>query len=164
MKIASGAILAIGICLIAGCAPASNTGIAGHPAITDGDTLRFADTRVRIDGIDAPEAGQMCLYTDGTEWACGSAATEALVELIANHEVSCESLGTDRYDRVIGRCSVDQVDIGEWMVRSGWALAYRRYSMDYVDEEAQAEATSVGVWQGTFQTPWDWRAAQREAD
>ncbi len=32
------------------------------------------------------------------------------------------------------------------MVLQGMALAYRRYSLDYVDEEADAQAVRRGIW------------------
>jgi len=43
------------------------------------------------------------------------------------------------------------------MVRRGWALSYRRYSSDYVDEEAVARGRGVGMWAGEFVEPWEWR-------
>ena len=43
------------------------------------------------------------------------------------------------------------------MVRSGWALAYLRYSRDYVEEEAAARADRAGIHRGEFIAPWDWR-------
>ncbi len=53
--------------------------------------------------------------------------------------MTCEDLGRDRYKRIIGRCTVADEDMGEWMVSEGLALAYRRYSLDYVDQEADAK-------------------------
>ena len=47
------------------------------------------------------------------------------------------------------------------MVRQGWALAYRRYSKDYVDEEAAARQARVGMWRGEFVPPWEWRKGTR---
>jgi hypothetical protein len=44
-------------------------------------------------------------------------------------------------------------------VSAGWALAYRRYSRDYVDAENEARKANRGMWRGTFVKPWDWRAA-----
>ncbi len=41
------------------------------------------------------------------------------------------------------------------------ALAYRRYSLDYVDEEADAQAAWRGVWAGEFVKPWEWRRGKR---
>ncbi len=75
--------------------------------------------------------------------------------------VTCEDLGRDRYKRIIGRCTVAGVDLGEWMVLQGLALAYRRYSLDYVDEEANAQAARCGIWAGEFVKPWEWRRGKR---
>ncbi len=47
------------------------------------------------------------------------------------------------------------------MVSQGWALAYRRYSLDYVDEEADAQAARRGIWAGEFVRPWEWRRGER---
>ncbi len=47
------------------------------------------------------------------------------------------------------------------MVSQGLALAYRRYSLDYVDEEADARAVRRGIWAGEFMKPWEWRRGKR---
>lgn len=51
--------------------------------------------------------------------------------------------------------------MGRWLVSAGHALAFRRYSLDYVADEEQAQAAKRGVWQGQFVPPWDWRKAER---
>ena len=95
--------------------------------------------RARLHGIDAPEKRQSCV-TDGREWACGEAATDAVKALVHGWEVSCESIDVDRYGRTVGRCEAGGKDIGDEMVKLGWALAYRRYSRDYVGQERAAKA------------------------
>ncbi len=40
-------------------------------------------------------------------------------------------------------------------------LAYRRYSLDYVDQEAEAQAARRGIWAGEFVKPWEWRQGKR---
>ena len=56
---------------------------------------------------------------------------------------------------MIGKCSVQGEGIEAWMVESGWALAYRRYSLEYVDEEEEAQDARVGLWRGEFVPPWE---------
>ncbi len=51
--------------------------------------------------------------------------------------------------------------MGEWLVREGLALAYRRYSLDYVDEKADAQAARRGIWASEFVPPWEWRRGKR---
>ncbi len=128
--------LTIALCLLATPALADVTGPA---RVIDGDTLEVQGQRIRLHGIDAPESRQLCRL-DGEPWQCGKDAANALVDKIARRPVTCEDLGRDTYDRIIGRCAVAGEDIESWMVSQGWALAYRRYSLDYVDEEADAQA------------------------
>jgi len=46
-------------------------------------------------------------------------------------------------------------------VREGWAVAYRHFSQDYVDEEEIAKRNRAGIWQGKFEMPWRWRERMR---
>ncbi len=126
----------------------------------DGDTIEVHGQRIRLHGIDAPESLQVC-RRDGKPWQCGKDAANALADKINRRPVTCEDLGRDRYKRVIGRCTVAGEDLEEWLVSQGWALAYRRYSLDYVDEEADAQAARRGIWAGEFVKPWEWRRGKR---
>jgi hypothetical protein len=49
-------------------------------------------------------------------------------------------------------------DVNHWLVTQGWAVAYRRYSADYLAAEDVAHAAGVGIWSGSFDMPWDYRA------
>ena len=137
--------------------PATPSVIAGRASVIDGDTIEVHGQRVRLHGIDAPESGQTCDDADGQPYRCGQRAASALDDLIAGRPVSCEQRDVDRYGRIVAVCAAAGVDVAEAMVREGWALAYRQYSTDYVDEEAQAEAEGAGMWAGTFVAPWDFR-------
>ncbi len=136
--------------------------VTGPARVIDGDTLEIQGERIRLHGIDAPESRQLCRL-DGQPWQCGKNATNALAEKIARRSVTCEDLGRDRYKRIIARCAVAGEDIESWMVQQGLALAYRRYSLDYVDEEADAQAARRGIWASEFVKPWEWRRGKRIA-
>ena len=126
--------------------------------ITDGDSLRSGDIRIRLHGIDAPEMRQMCDH-NGT-YACGRAAKAYLASFLEDGAtVRCDHLDTDRYKRLVMRCYHRGIDISAAMVRAGWALAYRRYAKDYIADEQEAKAAKRGLWAGTFQTPEAWRRA-----
>jgi endonuclease YncB( thermonuclease family) len=133
----------------------------GHPAITDGDTIKIGDTRIRLHGIDTPEAKQTCQTQNGSVYRCGDMATFALAALIEKHWVTCSQTDKDRYGRVVAVCFTGPVNLNAEMVRSGWALAYRKYSNDYVSQEDSAKAAKVGLWQGKFEKPWEWRSGKR---
>jgi endonuclease YncB( thermonuclease family) len=133
--------------------------LTGSATIIDGDTIIVAGERVRLHGIDAPELDQT-FWWQGRQLACGTMALAALEALTAGVRLRCEAMERDRYDRLIAKCfSPNGVDVGRRLVSSGWALAYRRYSMDYVDAEDEARRARRGMWRGTFVKPWEWRAA-----
>ncbi len=149
--------LTIALCLLATPALAD---VAGTASVIDGDTLEVHGQRIRLHGIDAPESRQLCRL-DGKPWQCGKDAANALADKIARRPVTCEDLGRDRYKRIIARCTVADEDLEKWMVLQGWALAYRRYSLDYVEEEAEAHAARRGIWASEFVKPWEWRRGKR---
>jgi len=142
-------------------AHASQPDIVGVASVTDGDSIVIHGQRIRLHGIDAPESGQTC-ELDGTPWRCGQKASLALSDRIGRNTVRCEHLGTDRYRRIIGRCWEGATDLNAWMVEQGWAVAYLRYSREYARQEEAAKNAKRGIWAGTFDMPWEWRAARRK--
>ena len=128
--------------------------------VTDGDTIKTGKVRIRLHGIDAPEIKQTCVLNQ-TTWKCGVQSRAALIEFIGYKEVSCETEEKDRYGRFIAICTAGSVNLNAMMVRKGWALAYRKYSKKYVDEELFAKTGKLGLWEGTFVRPWEWRRGRR---
>jgi endonuclease YncB( thermonuclease family) len=129
----------------------------GVPRVVDGDTLVIGSTHVRLEGIDSPETDQVCLNANSVRWTCGIEARNQLAAHIAGREISCTSNGIDAYKRMLGRCRLADQDLNGWMVQSGWALAYIRYSSTYRHAEDDARTHQRGLWQGAFIAPWDWR-------
>ena len=127
----------------------------GQARVIDGDTLVVSGQHIRLDGIDAPETKQVC-QRDG-DWRCGLAATEALKALIGTSAVRCKGSTKDRYKRLIATCWVGSTNLNQDMVRSGWAVAYRRYSITYVPAEDEARGNKEGLWSSEFQMPWERR-------
>ena len=130
--------------------------IVGKAKVLDGDTIEISGRRIRLFGIDAPENGQTCTIKR-KPFRCDQAATSALADKIGAHVVECEPKDLDIYSRIVSVCFVEGEDINAWMVAKGWALAYRQYSRDYVSQEERASKAKLGMWQGEFELPWDWR-------
>ena len=133
------------------------TEIYGTPTIIDGDTIKILNNKIRLHGIDAPENNQKCIKNK-KKYNCGRIATEALIMKIGKKAIKClTKKKKDRYNRFIGVCFVEQDDLKKWMVKNGHAVAYRRYSKDYVLDEKFAKTNKIGVWSGTFLKPEKWR-------
>ena len=147
--------------LAAGAAVAAPDEVSGIPSITDGDSIRIGNLRIRIHGIDAPERRQLCRSAQGKNRHCGQASTHALVALVGRRAVRCLKRDIDRFGRLVAQCFAGGTDLGAEQVRQGWAVPYRRYSRAYVAEEDQARKARRGIWAGEFQMPWDWRRQNR---
>jgi endonuclease YncB( thermonuclease family) len=136
--------------------------ITGVPKIREGDQILMGNTRIRLGGIDAPSADQLCLNTKGERWTCGVAARDELIKYAENKSWTCHTRQTDRRGRLVARCEVDGEDIQKWLVRNGWALSYARFSHDYDADEKEAREAKAGMWQGAFIAPWDWRVRNKK--
>ena len=122
--------------------------LAAAPHVTDGDTIRIGDERIRLWGIDAPEMRQDCTMAGGTI-NIGRAARDHLEAVIGDREVACERVDTDRYGRTVARCSAGGLDLGAMMVVDGWAWDYPEYSHGaYAAQQVAAEAAGAGLWAG----------------
>jgi endonuclease YncB( thermonuclease family) len=136
--------------------------ITGIPKIREADTVQIGANHIRLGGIDAPSADQLCINNSGARWTCGVAARDELIKHAGNKSWTCHVRQTDRRGRQISRCEVDGEDIQKWLVRSGWALSYAHLSHDYDADEAAARAAKAGMWQGAFIAPWDWRVRNKK--
>ena len=128
--------------------------------IIDGDSLKRHQKRYRIQGIDAPELKQLC-WIDDQPWSCGEAAGDYLRSIQGREGLFCIKVDEDRYRRDIIKCSVQTndgiKDVGSIMVEEGYALAYRQYSKEYIEEEKRAKDMKKGIWKSRFIYPWEWR-------
>ena len=139
--------------------------IIGFPKIIDGDSIHIKSYKIRLEGIDAPEMKQKCkkpyleimFFTFQKDYNCGQVSKKKLFQKIGNKPVKCILLGKDRYKRYLAKCFKGTVNLNRWMVRNGYAIAYRKYSKKYVPDENFAKEEKIGLWGGTFIKPEKWR-------
>ena len=136
----------------------SNTSLGDSLRVVDGDTIVLNGEKIRFSGIDTPELKQTCLK-DGQKVPCGMNAKSLLAEKIGDTTVECIREGKDAYKRTLAECFVDGESLSKFLVRSGYAFAYRKYSTKFIKDEEFAKANKLGMWAMTFQYPWDYRKA-----
>lgn len=141
-------------------ASASAENIIGQASVIDGDTIEIQGQRIRLYGIDAVESGQHCVR-GGAVWYCGRDSAFALADRIGRAAIDCRGREFDRYGRLVAVCFKGAEDLNRWMVEQGWAVAYRRYGMDYAAAEDAARAAGRGLWSASFEMPWEWRKKNR---
>ena len=135
--------------------------LIGSASVIDGDTIKIRGQLIRLFGIDAPETSQLCVKPNGERWRCGQQASLALADRIGRAIIRCEQRDVDRYGRMVAVCFKDAEDLDRWMVANGGAVAFRRYSLDYVADEDIARQNRINIWSGEIDMPWDWRVKHR---
>jgi endonuclease YncB( thermonuclease family) len=106
--------------------------------------MRFSATQES----DSIEKGPLCAVELGRGQECGRPWWPT---------IRCEHRDVDRYGRVVAVCFGGSEELNRWMVANGWAVAFRRYSLDYVADEDTARRNRTNIWSGAFDMPWDWR-------
>ena len=124
--------------------------------IVDGDTIHLNGEKIRFTGIDTPELKQSCLK-EGIKDLCGVTAKQILIDKIGINDVECISEGKDQYKRTLAECFVNNESLSSYLVRSGYAFAYRRYSKKFVADEDFARINKIGMWSMEFDYPWNYR-------
>ena len=134
--------------------------IKGKARIIDGDTIHIEKNKIRLYGIDAPEINQTCTINK-IIWECGIESSQALESIVSEEEVRCEIVDIDQYKRFVAICFVKNINLSQHMVQNGWAVAYRYYSDDFINDEKIAEKNKASIWQGKFLDPYLFRKQQK---
>ena len=134
----------------------SNIVSAKSLRVIDGDTIILNGEKIRFSGIDTPELRQTCLK-DNEQVSCGMLAKMLLVKKIGNNTPICIGKKKDFYKRTLAECFVNGESLSKFLVRSGYAFAYRKYSKKFINDEEFAKKNNMGMWSMNFEYPWDWR-------
>jgi endonuclease YncB( thermonuclease family) len=154
--------LIVSLIVIASCSAGRCDELVGQASVIDGDTLEIHGTRIRLWGIDAPDSTQLCRGEDSLQHRCGAKPANDLDGFIARRTVNCVPVSLDQYGRTVSSCTVGEVDLGKWLVRSGLALDWPRYSRRrYEAVQRDAERAGRGIWSGSYVEPWLYRACIR---
>lgn len=134
----------------------AQTVVRGQASVIDGDTLDIHGQRIRLHGVDAPESSQLC-YLNGKGWQCGKASAWELAKKTQGKTVSCQVKDKDRYGRLVADCLVNGRSVNAQQVEEGWALAYAKYSKDFIAHQERAKAARRGIWSSQWTSPEQFR-------
>ena len=139
------------------CAPPATAAEFNGPArVVDPGTIEIGGTAIRLFGLTAPSADQICVR-GGTPWRCGQEAGWALAERLERHWALCDVRTTDPSGRSAAVCYLggrNGIDVNAWMIEHGWALAHAE-APDYAALERTARQAGIGLWSGKLGAPPD---------
>ena len=136
-----------------------NNSFADSLRVVDGDTIVLNGEKIRFSGIDTPELKQTCMNGDEKVF-CGKSAKMLLIKKIGNETPKCISEGKDAYKRILAECFINGESLSAFLVRSGYAFAYRKYSKKFIEDEEFAKENKFGMWSMEFEYPWNFRKTQ----
>ena len=137
--------------------------VKGQAKALSGDTMLIGDSRIVLNGIEAPEMRQSCRTRRGRRWDCGRSALNALRRITGYETVVCTVVRTDAAGRKTSDCLIGEKNIAEELVRDGHVFALSGLFSGYGGEEEEAKSTGRGVWQGKAQLPSEYRAERWES-
>ena len=129
--------------------------------VADGDTITVMDQqkntyKIRLQGIDAPEKKQ----------AFGEKSKQSLHDLVHGKQVRIEYDKDDKYGRIVGKITLDDLDICLQQLVLGMAWHYKKYQNEqsvadrvvYNDAELKSKSLKLGLWADETPTPpWEFR-------
>ena len=133
-----------------------NPSFADDLKVVDGDTIVLNGEKIRFSGIDTPELKQTCM-NESQKVYCGMFAKMLLIKKIGNKTPKCIREGKDAYKRTLAECFINGESLSAFLVRSGYAFAYRKYSKKFIEDEEFAKKNKLGMWSMKFEYPWNFR-------
>jgi len=124
--------------------------------VIDGDTVELNNIngtfKLRLSDVDAPERNQ----------AFGKKSRRALAKLCKGNSIRINTiiLGTDKYNRYLGKLQCNHVDASLYLAEHGFAWHNEKYSNDPVIKNAAflAREKRLGLWRAKKPIPpWVWR-------
>jgi endonuclease YncB( thermonuclease family) len=133
--------------------------ISGKAFIIDGDSIRIGEKEIRLKNIDAPEYFQKCFNKSNKKYNCGQVSKKYLISLTKNKDLNCYFENKDFYNRYLAICKMDNININHKLVEDGMAIiySYKASSSHLKNLEKQARINKVGIWQGAFEIPKNYR-------
>ena len=132
-------------------AMAANKEINGLAQVLSANLILIKGKTIRLFGIHAPQLDQICKI-NGARMRCGVVAWAELIRIADGAYLSCDVEKTqDRKTGVkVATCYSGEHDIGESLVRTGYAKALISQSDRYRVDQEDAKQSVRGLWAGEY--------------
>jgi endonuclease YncB( thermonuclease family) len=132
---------------------------SGRVSVIDGDSIRVSGNEVRLLGVDAPEYRQTCFDSSENEYECGKISRSFLVKLASRKTATCTYFEKDIYNRYLAKCFIGELSINDEILKNGMGVIYDFTKADKKEIELEkfAKSQKLGIWQGAFELPKDYR-------
>lgn len=119
--------------------------LLAQPVAVDAGTIAIGAGVIALPGLKAPDLARRC-SSGSIDWPCGVRARTELRAYLRGRSIRCavpEDFGATN-ETVTTGCTLGGGDIGEWLVRNGWAEA--EAGGPYAEAEAEAKRERRGLW------------------
>ena len=139
--------------------------IEGRCWVVDADGISIGNHNIRLAGIDAPEHQQMGKFHTGEWLDQGAIGKKKLINFIGGKRVNAHVLGRDKYGRLVAKVYFDDIDVSQWIIEQGYAVAAYEFRKDYISFEKEARKNNKGMfcWDVSYD-PRSWKAYKRTDD
>lgn len=98
---------------------------------------------VAVSGIDIVAEDETCTDEAGKSWPCGLRARSAFRAFLGHRAVTCTVPPEGGRDLIAAECRVGKVDVGRWLVSTGWARASAGGPYAEAGDKARAEKRGI---------------------
>ena len=136
--------------------------ISGSITVLHAHIFYIGGRYVRLYGVDAPDNDQLCSDANGSSYNCGEIAASWVRNWIDKNVIDCYLLKIEPKGQDLATCIWGKYDVGAALVGAGWGIANMRETNIYKPYEVKAKNSYLGLWQGSFYLPEDWRNIKRQ--
>ena len=132
-------------------AMAANKEINGLAQVLSANLILIKGKTIRLFGIHAPQLDQICKI-NGARMRCGVVAWAELIRIADGAYLSCdvEKTKDGKTGVKVATCYSGEHDIGESLVRTGYARALISQSDRYRVDQEDAKQSVRGLWAGEY--------------
>jgi endonuclease YncB( thermonuclease family) len=123
------------------------------PDTANATTFQIDGKTIRIAGVIAPKPEETCKRQNGGDWPCGRTALHSFRLFLGGRPIECFFPYADTAVEITAPCRVGKVDLGLWLLKTGWAKPGAYATEEYLKASESAHCNRRGLWRGEVTVP-----------